>query len=204
MGCVVCCLINFDILASSCVSFVLSSVMCIVNSRAHRCTHKIYLTIFHCFFAELDGVPKRPRTTITTRQLEILKAAYAASPKPSRHIREQVSFFRSFLLRKCFWLISGKRYSGLKDVCCIYKCPKLLLLCLQKCQLWYQHINFLLRNFIWDCGNIKLLLRVYTVESLNIRQLGPANFGVILLLNRLSSFRDKIVLSWSCRDHRTT
>jgi len=54
--------------------------------------HVFCVVIVCCVvISELDGVPKRPRTTITTRQLEILKAAYAASPKPSRHIREQVS-----------------------------------------------------------------------------------------------------------------
>ena len=39
----------------------------------------------HCLFlfqsSELDGVPKRPHTTITTRQLEVLKTVYAATPK---------------------------------------------------------------------------------------------------------------------------
>ncbi|XP_041133410.1 LIM/homeobox protein Lhx4 [Polyodon spathula] len=34
---------------------------------------------------------KRPRTTITAKQLETLKSAYKNSPKPARHIREQLS-----------------------------------------------------------------------------------------------------------------
>ncbi|XP_035221407.1 LIM/homeobox protein Lhx4-like [Stegodyphus dumicola] len=34
---------------------------------------------------------KRPRTTISTVQLEALKAAYQRSSKPSRHVREQLS-----------------------------------------------------------------------------------------------------------------
>ncbi|XP_065576237.1 LIM/homeobox protein Lhx3-like isoform X2 [Artemia franciscana] len=38
-----------------------------------------------------DGPPKRPRTTITAKQLDTLKSAYNASPKPARHIREQLS-----------------------------------------------------------------------------------------------------------------
>ncbi|GBM59439.1 Homeobox protein ceh-14, partial [Araneus ventricosus] len=34
---------------------------------------------------------KRPRTTISTVQLEALKLAYQRSSKPSRHVREQLS-----------------------------------------------------------------------------------------------------------------
>ena len=34
---------------------------------------------------------KRPRTTINAKQLETLKAAYTLSPKPARHVREQLS-----------------------------------------------------------------------------------------------------------------
>ncbi|VDN10490.1 unnamed protein product, partial [Dibothriocephalus latus] len=41
--------------------------------------------------AELENVNKRPRTTITAKQLEALKRAYADGAKPSRHIREQLS-----------------------------------------------------------------------------------------------------------------
>ncbi|XP_065917553.1 uncharacterized protein, partial [Dysidea avara] len=51
----------------------------------------VFTNHFNTYNTELDGVPKRPRTIITTRQLEILKATYAASPKPSQHIREQVA-----------------------------------------------------------------------------------------------------------------
>ncbi|KPP59483.1 LIM/homeobox protein Lhx5-like [Scleropages formosus] len=32
-----------------------------------------------------------PRTTIKAKQLEMLKAAYASTPKPSRHVREQLA-----------------------------------------------------------------------------------------------------------------
>ncbi|XP_052894297.1 LIM/homeobox protein Lhx3 isoform X1 [Anopheles moucheti] len=41
----------------------------------------------------LDGESsnKRPRTTITAKQLETLKSAYNSSPKPARHVREQLS-----------------------------------------------------------------------------------------------------------------
>uniref|UniRef100_UPI00358ED15B LIM/homeobox protein Lhx3-like n=1 Tax=Myxine glutinosa TaxID=7769 RepID=UPI00358ED15B len=41
--------------------------------------------------AELDTGSKRPRTTITAKQLETLKNAYSNSPKPARHVREQLS-----------------------------------------------------------------------------------------------------------------
>ncbi|XP_075253043.1 LIM/homeobox protein Lhx1-like isoform X2 [Convolutriloba macropyga] len=42
-------------------------------------------------FEDLTGSNKRPRTTITAKQLEVLKAAYKNSSKPARHIREQLS-----------------------------------------------------------------------------------------------------------------
>ncbi|XP_028968846.1 LIM/homeobox protein Lhx3-like [Galendromus occidentalis] len=38
-----------------------------------------------------EGSTKRPRTTITAKQLETLKSAYNQSPKPARHVREQLS-----------------------------------------------------------------------------------------------------------------
>ncbi|TRY63593.1 hypothetical protein TCAL_12580 [Tigriopus californicus] len=40
-----------------------------------------------------DGIDgnKRPRTTITARQMDVLKEAYKASPKPARHVREQLA-----------------------------------------------------------------------------------------------------------------
>ncbi|KAL5237068.1 PREDICTED: LIM/homeobox protein Lhx3 isoform X1 [Diuraphis noxia] len=38
-----------------------------------------------------DQPNKRPRTTITAKQLETLKMAYNNSPKPARHVREQLS-----------------------------------------------------------------------------------------------------------------
>ena len=40
---------------------------------------------------DLDNSNKRPRTTITAKQLEALKRAYNESPKPARHVREQLS-----------------------------------------------------------------------------------------------------------------
>ena len=40
---------------------------------------------------EMDNSNKRPRTTITAKQLEALKRAYNESNKPARHVREQLS-----------------------------------------------------------------------------------------------------------------
>lgn len=40
---------------------------------------------------DIDAANKRPRTTITAKQLEALKRAYNESPKPARHVREQLS-----------------------------------------------------------------------------------------------------------------
>ncbi|XP_007893720.1 LIM/homeobox protein Lhx4 isoform X3 [Callorhinchus milii] len=41
--------------------------------------------------ADAEAGAKRPRTTITAKQLETLKNAYKTSPKPARHVREQLS-----------------------------------------------------------------------------------------------------------------
>ena len=38
-----------------------------------------------------DGKRRGPRTTIKAKQLEMLKSAFAATPKPTRHIREQLA-----------------------------------------------------------------------------------------------------------------
>ncbi|KAM4774256.1 LIM/homeobox protein Lhx4 isoform 2-T2 [Cyanocitta cristata] len=40
---------------------------------------------------DTEAGAKRPRTTITAKQLETLKNAYKNSPKPARHVREQLS-----------------------------------------------------------------------------------------------------------------
>jgi len=38
------------------------------------------------------GAKRRgPRTTIKAKQLDTLKAAFAATPKPTRHVREQLA-----------------------------------------------------------------------------------------------------------------
>ena len=44
--------------------------------------------------SEGDGVNSKrrgPRTTIKAKQLDTLKAAFAATPKPTRHIRERLA-----------------------------------------------------------------------------------------------------------------
>lgn len=38
-----------------------------------------------------NGKRRGPRTTIKAKQLEILKAAFAATPKPTRHMREKLA-----------------------------------------------------------------------------------------------------------------
>ncbi|KHJ43585.1 LIM domain protein [Trichuris suis] len=40
---------------------------------------------------DLDASNKRPRTTISAKQLETLKQAYQVSPKPARHVRERLA-----------------------------------------------------------------------------------------------------------------
>lgn len=59
-------------------------VMCMKNYKR---------PIFEYLFTEydIDAANKRPRTTITAKQLEALKRAYNESPKPARHVREQLS-----------------------------------------------------------------------------------------------------------------
>ena len=42
-------------------------------------------------FLEIENANKRPRTTISAKQLETLKQAYQKSPKPARHVREQLA-----------------------------------------------------------------------------------------------------------------
>ncbi|XP_074654710.1 LIM/homeobox protein Lhx3-like [Tubulanus polymorphus] len=41
--------------------------------------------------SDSESSNKRPRTTITAKQLDMLKAAYTSTPKPARHVREQLS-----------------------------------------------------------------------------------------------------------------
>ena len=59
------------------------------KSRLNECILHDLLDVFAEY--ELDASNKRPRTTITAKQLEALKRAYNESPKPARHVREQLS-----------------------------------------------------------------------------------------------------------------
>ena len=49
------------------------------------------MTIKIKLLLEFDETNKRPRTTITQKQLEVLKQAYNKSCKPARHIRESLA-----------------------------------------------------------------------------------------------------------------
>ena len=56
------------------------------------CQIHTQLQTFHAHITrEADGNQKRPRTTITAKQLEVLRASYNTSSKPSRHVREQLA-----------------------------------------------------------------------------------------------------------------
>lgn len=72
---------------------------------------------------------KRPRTTITAKQLETLKNAYKNSPKPARHVREQLSSETGldmrvvqvstwhnidFVFNSKDWLVCGDSFGGFK------------------------------------------------------------------------------------------
>lgn len=46
---------------------------------------------FHSMNLDFDDSSKRPRTTITQKQLDILKQAYNKSSKPARHVRESLA-----------------------------------------------------------------------------------------------------------------
>jgi hypothetical protein len=51
--------------------------------NAHTC---------NCSLVDIGGTKRRgPRTTIKAKQLETLKSAFNATPKPTRHIREQLA-----------------------------------------------------------------------------------------------------------------
>lgn len=53
---------------------------------------KCKIKVKNVFFPDdSEAGTKRPRTTITAKQLETLKSAYKNSPKPARHVREQLS-----------------------------------------------------------------------------------------------------------------
>ncbi|RXG68802.1 LIM/homeobox protein Lhx1 [Armadillidium vulgare] len=62
--------------------------MCLVGFGVEE---KALLRISSCL-ALMNGNKRRgPRTTIKAKQLEILKSAFSSTPKPTRHIREQLA-----------------------------------------------------------------------------------------------------------------
>lgn len=67
---------------------------CLLTQR-ERCKSNSLGTVFVVVVVFLlddsEAGTKRPRTTITAKQLETLKSAYKNSPKPARHVREQLS-----------------------------------------------------------------------------------------------------------------
>lgn len=61
-----------------------------VKWQRDKCQTKS-LTLVMALSDDSEAGTKRPRTTITAKQLETLKSAYKNSPKPARHVREQLS-----------------------------------------------------------------------------------------------------------------
>lgn len=59
-------------------------------TQRDKCNKEL-LTLVIMFSDDSEAGTKRPRTTITAKQLETLKSAYKNSPKPARHVREQLS-----------------------------------------------------------------------------------------------------------------
>lgn len=62
------------------------------------------------FSDDSEAGTKRPRTTITAKQLETLKSAYKNSPKPARHVREQLSSETGLDMR----VVQVKRRAGFR------------------------------------------------------------------------------------------
>jgi hypothetical protein len=60
-------------------------------SRCKLCYTRLIRDKRSSFNHIIESSSKRPRTTITAKQLETLKVAYNNSPKPARHVREQLS-----------------------------------------------------------------------------------------------------------------
>ena len=72
----------------------------LTNESAQFLQHSIYepsIVNYHEFklcqqdIFVLGGKRRGPRTTIKAKQLEILKTAFSQTPKPTRHIREQLA-----------------------------------------------------------------------------------------------------------------
>lgn len=92
------------------------------------------------FSDDSEAGTKRPRTTITAKQLETLKSAYKNSPKPARHVREQLSSetgldmrvvqVKKTTLMQSFWTLCPltSAYNAESGCSCDYLC-----------QVWFQN-----------------------------------------------------------------
>lgn len=75
------------------------------------------------FSDDSEAGTKRPRTTITAKQLETLKSAYKNSPKPARHVREQLSSETGLDMR----VVQVKRPPGFRDFAFSALCPPFIM-----------------------------------------------------------------------------
>ncbi len=73
------------------VFIIIVVVFIVVVTVAVVVTVVIVVVVIVVVFSIADGSQKRPRTTITQKQLDVLKSAYNSSSKPSRPMREQLS-----------------------------------------------------------------------------------------------------------------
>lgn len=64
---------------------------CLLTQREWCKSNSLAMVFVFLFLDDSEAGTKRPRTTITAKQLETLKSAYKNSPKPARHVREQLS-----------------------------------------------------------------------------------------------------------------
>ncbi|XP_022252942.1 LIM/homeobox protein Lhx1-like, partial [Limulus polyphemus] len=80
--------------------FHLSCFTCLVCQKQPSTGEELYILDDNRFICKDDYLHNRyrqrskrrgPRTTIKAKQLEMLKAAFAATPKPTRHTREQLA-----------------------------------------------------------------------------------------------------------------
>ena len=71
------------------ITFVVQLIPNLLTSFCASNFNEIHVSAAECL--DGDQPNKRPRTTITAKQLETLKTAYNNSPKPARHVREQLS-----------------------------------------------------------------------------------------------------------------
>lgn len=62
-----------------------------VGDRTHGSNGKSSSSSSKDDSGNMNGKKRGPRTTIKAKQLEMLKSAFAATPKPTRHIREQLA-----------------------------------------------------------------------------------------------------------------